>query len=211
MTDLATPAAVAAPPRPPRVAPLLLEGLVGGFLLGVVARGWMRLISDDPEFSWSGTGFIVIAFTVFGFTQAVVAAVRARARRRRTIALVRVVGSIGMAPLFTAAGAIMLPTVLGAGLAWTRTSWRTATRAVCCLIALGPVLVVTTGLLDSFGWSWRALAGLLLLLAIYATIIWAARGTMTRSPGAGRWPTWVSVLAVGALVVLVLIPMVGVA
>jgi hypothetical protein len=211
MTDLATPApVVVAPPRPAPLVPVLLGGVLGGCLLGVAARAWMRLISTNPEFTWSGTIFIVGGFTVFGFTQAVVAVVRARAGRRWPVAVARVVGTIGMMPLFMAAGAIMLPTVLGAGLAWTRTSWRPITRTVCCLIALGPVLFVTVQLFGELGLSWRWVVGVVLMLAIYATIIWAARGTMTRSPGAGRWPVWVRTVAVVLLVLLPLLAVTGV-
>jgi hypothetical protein len=32
-----------------------------GAALGVVARCWMRLITEDSEFTWSGTIFIVVA------------------------------------------------------------------------------------------------------------------------------------------------------
>ncbi|HSP27497.1 MAG TPA: hypothetical protein VLN74_03025, partial [Ilumatobacteraceae bacterium] len=45
---------------------IVLIGPFAGAALGVVARWWMRLISDDPEFTWSGTIFIVLAFTVMG-------------------------------------------------------------------------------------------------------------------------------------------------
>ena len=38
-----------------------------GVGLGVVLRIWMRLISDDPEFSWGGTIAIVTVFTLLGF------------------------------------------------------------------------------------------------------------------------------------------------
>jgi len=48
-------------------------GLFGGAALGVTARAWMRFIADHPEFTWTGTMFIVIGFTVFGSTQALVA------------------------------------------------------------------------------------------------------------------------------------------
>jgi hypothetical protein len=36
-----------------------------GLVLGVIARFWMRWISTDPEFSLSGTIFIVGAFALF--------------------------------------------------------------------------------------------------------------------------------------------------
>ena len=72
----------------------------------------MRLIAEDPEFSWGGTIFIVLAFTIFGFTQSIVAVVRRRARRRWTLTVARVAGVIGFMPLFGRAGSIMMPTVV---------------------------------------------------------------------------------------------------
>lgn len=35
------------------------RGILWGLAWGVAARGFMRLFSDEPEFSWTGTGFIV--------------------------------------------------------------------------------------------------------------------------------------------------------
>ena len=51
MTDLArtrspTPAGASMP-----VLPTVALGVVGGCALGVIARAWMRLIAEDPEFS----------------------------------------------------------------------------------------------------------------------------------------------------------------
>ena len=47
-------------------AQIIAFGLFGGFSLGVIARLWMRWITTDPEFTWSGTLGIVIGFTLFG-------------------------------------------------------------------------------------------------------------------------------------------------
>jgi hypothetical protein len=85
MTDLANRLNVpmrAAPNTPARPILMLAAGLFGGLTLGILARAWMRLISDDPQFTWNGTIFIVGGFTVFGFTQSVVAVGRRRPRRR---------------------------------------------------------------------------------------------------------------------------------
>ena len=83
-------------------------------------------------------------------------------------------------------------------------------RGLCCVIALGPVLFVTVGLLDELGWSTRFVLGTVLLVAIYATIVWASRGTMTRSPGAGTWPVWVRVAVSVTVTLLVLLPVTGI-
>ena len=92
--------------------------------------------------------------------------------------IARIVGVITMLPLFVAAGAIMLPTVVGGGLAAARTEWHTAIRVVCCILAAAPVVFVGLGLVDSFGWSVQTMLGFLSMVAIYATIIWATRFTM---------------------------------
>ena len=47
--------------------------LVLGLLLGASARAWMRTISTDPEFTMSGTFFIVLGFTFFAAMQSVAA------------------------------------------------------------------------------------------------------------------------------------------
>ena len=43
-------------------------GAFGGALLGVMARLWMRFISEDPEFTWNGTLFIIGGFATFGWS-----------------------------------------------------------------------------------------------------------------------------------------------
>jgi hypothetical protein len=177
MTDLARtrslPSAVAAPPVP--VLPTLAAGVVGGCALGCIARAWMRLIAEDPEFTWSGTLFIVAGFTIFGFGQSIVAVARQRLRQRSTLTIVRTFGVVAMVPLFGAAGAVMLPTVVGGGLAVARTEWHPAVRGLCLLAATAPVLLVGNDLLGSFGWSLHSLAGFVLMLAIYSIIIRATR------------------------------------
>lgn len=156
---------------------MLALGLLGGFALGVVARAWMRLIAEDPEFTWSGTIFIVLGFTLFGFTQSIVAVARRRPSRWWKLTAIRSIGVAGMLPLFVAAGAVMIPTVVGGGFAMTRTKWPKVVRALCLLVAAGPVVFVGTDLVDSFGWSMRTIAGFVILLAVYSTIIWAGRFT----------------------------------
>jgi hypothetical protein len=186
MTDLATsPHLHSVEQRPARLFLTVAAGLIGGFALGVIARGWMRLIAEDPEFTWSGTIFIVAAFTIFGLSQSIVAGVRRRARRRWTLTIVRVGGAIGFMPLFVGAGAIMLPTVVGGGLAVARKDWGRVPRAICVVLALGPVVMVGSQLVGSFGWSMRALVGFLSMLAIYGTIIAATRFTI--EPQADGW------------------------
>jgi F0F1-type ATP synthase membrane subunit c/vacuolar-type H+-ATPase subunit K len=186
MTDLATPSTVSlAQPRSAGLPLTLAGGLGAGLALGVIARAWMRLIAEDPEFSWAGTIFILLAFTIFGLTQSVARVVRQRARRRWTLTIARVFGVVGFLPLFVGAGSIMLPTVVGGGLAAWRADWRRALRVVCAIAALGPVVLVSSQLVGSFGWSLHAAVGFVGLLAIYGTIIAATRFTL--EPKADGW------------------------
>src|SRR6476646_8478217 len=87
-------------------------GLLGGAVLGVLARLWMRLVANEPDFSWAGTLFIVGAFAVFGAGQALSWSARRTALRRPGLTVVRALAAVLALPIFGGAGAIMLPTVL---------------------------------------------------------------------------------------------------
>jgi hypothetical protein len=194
-----------------RLHPLLIvaTGLFGGAALGIIARAWMRLISEDPEFTWSGTIFIVGGFTVFGLTQSIVAVARQRARRRWTLTIVRVIGGIGLMPLFVGAGAVMLPTVVAGGLAKVRVEWHKVARWMCLLVALAPVLIVGSGLVDSFGWSLHAAVGFLGLIALYGTIVSATCFTFAAQADGWRMRRWVTITLFVLLGLLLLQFMVG--
>lgn len=181
-----------APGHAPRT---VAAGLFGGLALGIVARAWMRLIAEDPDFSWDGTIFIVAAFTIFGLTQSFVVIAHRRTLGPVAVTIARVFGTIGLLPLFVGAGSIMMPTVVGAGLASARREWRPLSRSIWFLAAMAPVVVVGKGLVDSFGWSLQALAGFVAMLALYATIIRAARSTFSARPDGRRLPRWVRVAA----------------
>lgn len=210
MLDLTTTTQpLTSPSSRPHLLVALTAGLFGGALLGAAARAWMRLISDDPEFTWNGTLFIVIGFTIFGFAQAFVAAVRQRATRRWSVVVVRILGAVAMLPLFLGAGAIMVPTVVGGGLARWRAEWRRSVRVVLVLIALAPVAFVSSELIGTFGWSVQAVAGFLAMVAVYGAIISATRFTMTRAEGSKRLPRWVYLAFAVLACLLVLLPMVG--
>jgi len=202
MTDVI----ISAQPDTKRRAPALATlafGIFGGFTLGVCARAWMRLIADDPEFTWSGTLFIVGGITVFGTLQSVVAVARVRFRRRWALTIVRVIGIVGMMPLFVAAGAVMFPTVMGAGLARARSDWPRWVRVLCVVIALGPVALVASQVIGDFGWSLHSLAGLLVMLAIYGIIVWATQFVLAPQLDGWRAPRWSKVVA-GSLVFILM-------
>jgi hypothetical protein len=153
-------------------------GLLGGLGLGVVARAWMRLIAEDPDFTWAGTLFIVGGFVLFGVVQASVALARQPGRRRWTVSIARTAGVVSMVPLFGGAGALMFPTVIGGGLAAARDDWHKVIRSICVVVAAAPVVFVTVDLVSTFGWSLQSAGGVVGMLAIYGTIIGAARLTL---------------------------------
>jgi hypothetical protein len=155
----------------------LAFGFVGGLLLGVFARAWMRLIATQPEFTWSGSIGVVIGFAIFGLTQSVTRVTRQRSSRRIILALVRVVGVLGMLPLFVAAGAPTMPTVVVGGLALARSDWRRSVRLVLAAIAAGPIVFVTRNLIHDFGLSTQTIGGIVGLLTIYVAIVFTTRST----------------------------------
>lgn len=189
---------------------VLLGGLLGGTLLGIAARAWMRLIATEPDFTWSGTTFIVLAFSIHGLSQAAAATTRARSTRRSAVTTARVVGFIGTLPLFAAAGGIMFPTVIGGSLARYRTDWARWVRIVLAAVALLPIALVTAGLVGDWGWSWRTLAGTMGLVAVYGTVIARERATLAPQADGWRLPK-VARITIGALAALAfVIPAVGV-
>ncbi|HEY5684948.1 MAG TPA: hypothetical protein VIY70_06205 [Acidimicrobiia bacterium] len=114
----------------------ILAGALVGLTWGVVMRAWMRFISTSPEFSWSGTLFIigasVIAGSLLGF---------ARLRRWRlgvgwwrftVLALV----------LLGAGGAVMWPAViLGAiAIGRRRPTWLVGVLGLAALATQWPAL-----------------------------------------------------------------------
>jgi hypothetical protein len=209
VTDLTTahPSTTTRTPLP--VVSTLCIGVFGGCALGIIARAWMRLISEEPEFSWSGTIFIVVGFTIFGLGQAIVAAARSHVQARWKLTGIRIVGAVTMLPLFVGAGMLMFPTVIGGGLAAARTEWRTVTRVVCLIVAAMPVLFVGAGLVGSFGWSLRSLAGFVLMLAVYGTIVRATRFTVAPQRDGWRLSRRSKVVAVAGVVACVSLPVVA--
>ena len=191
-TDLARPNTFEVPDIRPRAMWTLAIGLVGGLSLGILARAWMRLIAEEPDFTWGGTIFIVLGFTIFGFTQSIVAIAARRRGRGWTLTIARLIGTVGLMPLFVGAGALMLPTVVGGGFASARREWRPVTRGIWAVAASAPVLFVGHDLVGSFGWSLHAVAGFLAMLAVYATIVGAARFTFAARPDGWRLPRTVS-------------------
>ena len=169
--------------RPAWRAPYLVAtGGLLGFGLGAAARAWMRLISTDPEFTWNGTAFIVIGFTLFGAGQGGVLAARVGHGGWRRVMVARVLGGLTIMPLFVAAGAIMAPTVVGAGLSTSRTDWRPLSRWVAAIVAAVLPTYVASTIISDFGYSPRTAAAMLGLVGIYAVVVIAAQATFAPQP-----------------------------
>lgn len=171
-----------------RLLPLwgLLAGLVIGAAWGGLARLWMRLLTTGrPEFTWSGTLFIVGVFAIAGMTAGVVVGARRRRWRGHPMRALRMVGFSGTLFLSLGQGALMAPTLLLGGLAIARRGWPTWLRAVLALLALGPVALV-----HASAWSdWphtplRLAAALALCLVVYGGAAVALAQSYALTPGA---------------------------
>jgi hypothetical protein len=121
-----------------RVPVVLGVGAGAGLVWGVAVRGWMRLIAEDPEFTWSGTIFIVGAATVAGLGMGF--AFAARRNRWRYGKVASVLGGMLILPLAMGAGSIMLATVVPGGLALGRPRLGLPVR----LAILAPVVLIGT-------------------------------------------------------------------
>jgi hypothetical protein len=145
-------------------------GLGIGALAGVAARAWMRVVSSEPEFTWSGTSFVIGLFAFVGLLQGVAVAVRRRGWTWWHQQPVRVVAACGGVMLGTGAGIVMLPALIGGTLASARTDWPARARTIPAAIAAINALAMWWALGGSLP-VWRAAAGWLAMLALYAVVI----------------------------------------
>ena len=149
----------------------IMAGLLVGALWGVVARIWMRVISAEYEFTLNGTLSIIGIFAVFGLGQTVAAVARRSARSRKRQNLARAFAVVTTVPMGLAAGAQMFPTLVLAAVALGRTDWRRVARVGLALLAAAPTFFVLRQLVDDLS-LWRALLGWVLMLVIYAPLVW---------------------------------------
>lgn len=127
-----------------------------GAALGAMFRAWMRFISTDPEFSWSGTGYIIGVFAVLGLMAGLVDVARRRDWVRRLVG-VRVVGSVLALGLFMAAGSLTFATIVPGALAVARTDWHKLIRIGLVVLAVAAAGAVVLGL-DDLSLAHRAAA-----------------------------------------------------
>lgn len=198
---------VASPTHPDRRQPpvwwIVFVAPLAGAALGVVARCWMRLITDDPEFSWSGTIFIVLAFTIAGAGHGVAWATRRAGLPRRWTTTARVTAGVLTLPIFTGAGAMMLPTVFGASVAGARSDWPRAFRLVAALAAIPVPIVIAADLVDN-GITPGVLVGVVLMVATYTLIVRSSYAIVAPIGDGWRLPRLARVLALVAAAMVVL-------
>jgi hypothetical protein len=78
------------------------------------------------------------------------------------------------------------------------------TRALCGVVAAGPVLVVSFDLVNSFGWSMQAVSGIIGMFAVYAAIVWATQFTFAPQLDGWSLPRWELSVIVGVAATAVL-------
>jgi len=183
---------------------VLMGGLVGGLAWGTVARFWMRFISTNVEFTWSGTLFIVFGFGIAGLAQSGAYLGRRANLARPALTALRVVAVIALLPLGVAAGASMFPTIILATLALTHHTWPRWLRGILAAVALLPAVATALSFFDDLSLV-RAIVGVIWFLGIYAGIIWAARSSLGPQLDGWRVPTAVRVLGAVALAPLILL------
>ena len=183
---------------------VLMGGLVGGLAWGTIARLWMRFISTNVEFTWSGTLFIVIGFGIAGLAQSGAYLGRRANLARPAMTALRVVAVIALLPLGVAAGASMFPTIILATLALTHQTWPRWLRGIVAAVALLPAVATALSFFDDLSLM-RAVAGVIWFLAIYAGIIWAARFSLGPQLDGWRVPMAGRVLGAVALAPLILL------
>lgn len=174
----------------PRLMRHLGAGLALGVVTGAVARGFMALLTEDPEFTWEGTGFILGVFAAAGL--ALAAAHDARLRRRsRWWKLVTVPALV----VFFGPGMFLAPGVLGLALLGARSRWLRALGVLAFLGFLAIIVVESAGSEESV--TLRTIAGFVIMTGCCGALAagsraaltgWSADTSAVPSPQVGRGP-----------------------
>ncbi len=150
-------------------------GLALGAAWGAAARGWMRLVSTEPEFSWEGTLAIVGFATLLGLLVGLVT-IALRQGRSGWWRLAVVPGLI----LFLSPGIVMLPGCVIGGIAAarrTRRGWLVAAGGAAVVPLVMSLAAASSDPLSVRLWL---LAGMTLLTL---AIAWGWRDLFTTAPG----------------------------
>ncbi len=165
----------------------ILLSALGGLLLGIVARLWMRWISMDPEFTWSGTLTIVFVFAFFSTAQSLLFLVRRKDISKVKDGIFRGIAIFFTLPLFGAGGSIMLPVVLLGSLALWRGSWPKWLRAILGILSAAwaakvaydnIISIFYDTIIKTFGLGLEAIGQVLLYLGIYLLVIRLTKGVV---------------------------------
>lgn len=150
----------------------LAAGLLLGAGLGAVARGFMALLTEDPEFSWEGTAFILGVFAVAGLALAAahLARVRRASRWWKLVTLPAVL-------LFFGPGLLLAPAVVGLSLAASRRGWVRVVGVVVLAGSIGMVAVLGETADEPF--TARTAAGFVVMYAVCAALAAGARLALT--------------------------------
>ena len=162
---------------------IVIFAVLTGLGLGTVARLWMRSISTNPEFTWGGTIGIVAVFTIFTSTQATIYVLRRRVVSRPLTSVIRCVGTFFTLPLFTAAGAVMFPTVLLASIAIWRKKIDKKVRFVLLITSFVIPIIQIKDFGSDFGWNFITLGRSLLFILIYCLVILMLKPSITPYEG----------------------------
>lgn len=166
-----------------RAVRTIAAGLLLGVGWGVLARVWMRLVSDQPSFSWDGTLFILGLAGWFGVGLGVVVAARRRGRRAwwRLAVLPTLL-------LFAGPGLLFLPAVVLGGYAASGrgpVALRVLAGAVPAGVPVAMVLMAGSSEVGSevslvvvVGGFWF----LSTLLALGASVVWRRWSSTVRAP-----------------------------
>ena len=137
------------------------RGTLLGFAWGILARLWMRFIATDPQFTWSGTAYIVLVPTLIGLMMGVTLATHRR--------WAKIAGGIAVIPLGMGAGTLMLPTIIFGALSFGRRSLPAWSRVAFGILAALPLFAVFQE--ASKQGSLKTLVAMTLYLALCAGMI----------------------------------------
>lgn len=146
----------------------IVRPVLYGAAWGGAARLWMRYISEDPQFSVSGTSFIIAIPTVISLCS--VLARRSINWRPLTRRPSRAIAGFSTILLGVAAGALMMPTLLLGGIAWAnRRRFPPLLLLPIAVFACAPILAVVQEIPDG-GKFLPAFAAYLMLLATFIPV-----------------------------------------
>ena len=158
-----------------------------GLLWGITVRIWMRLISTSPEFSASGTAFILVVSTIFGCCAGLTYVARRGGWARWSRNLCRGLVVLTFLPFGFGGGAPLMLTALLATIGLTQTGWPRWIRAIPLLLAVAGVVGVAWEIATDKPGMPAALYVLLYLALLHPLCIGLSTGLHRNVHGATRY------------------------